>query len=448
MPPVKIIDNGPDSDRMVFVVLGDGYAEADQATYRSDVQRLVVNGVLANDVYAENQRAFNVYRADLVSAESGVSTPSQTKDTALKLVFTGQWSSCWISESDESAALISAAVSGIDYKYILLMCNESEFGGCRRGSRMYITSGVDWDLVAHEYGHSIAGLYDEYDTPYGEYTGPEINEANCSNVLDRERVVWRALIAAETPIPTTLGGGVGANTVGMFEGCNTYRTGIYRPADNCLMRESGQDSVPPFCPVCRPILTSAISPFLPRPGQRVDDDFREARRDAVTERVTEAMNEDNNVQHGSYLFVEIRITADGDFEVLSAQEMPGTPVMQKAPISRFAYEVLAGQKTLSVETLPEDPFLVRCFPDPAQNKPHRYDRSETAILTLRIPIAASALEREPVGLRLYRVEPNTDVNTIDIMTLDKMSAAGRLELRTELPADKLGPAIAQKLDRR
>jgi len=48
------------------------------------------------------------------------------------------------------------------------------------------------------------------------------------------------------------------------------------------------------------------------------------------------MSEDNKDAGGPYLFVEPSITPDGDLEVLSAEEMPGTPVTQKAPTSRFA----------------------------------------------------------------------------------------------------------------
>lgn len=442
MPPVKIIDNGPDAKRMVIVVLGDGYAQADQAKYRNDVQRLVVNGVLAHNVYGDNRRAFNVYRADLVSAESGVSTPALEKDTALKLIYTGEWESCWINPSPQTGGLIRAAVRGIDYNFVLLICNESDFGGCQSGKRMYITSGINWDLVAHEYGHAIAGLYDEYVEKNEAYAGPRINAGNCSTVLDRNKVVWRALIDASTPIPTKPGGAVGAAMVGMFEGCNAYEKKIYRPADNCLMRESDQNPPPPFCPVCRPLMTTALAPHLPGPTD--EDDA--PRHDDTTGGDTEVMGEGNRTEGDSYLFVKMRITPDGGFSVLSAEEMPGTPVAQKAPVSRFAYEVVTGGDSLLVETLAEDPFVSRSFPRPHSGHGHCYNRAQSAELTVRIPVSAEGLADSEVGLRFYEVDPSADASALDSDTLPAMNAEGQLRLRNEISAGELSPAILEKLD--
>src|SRR5215467_12624891 len=64
----KIIDNGPDGGKLILVVMGDGYAAADQTKYDNDVNSLVANGVFGNDFFRENQNAFNVYRLNLISA--------------------------------------------------------------------------------------------------------------------------------------------------------------------------------------------------------------------------------------------------------------------------------------------------------------------------------------------------------------------------------------------
>src|SRR5215468_9465966 len=79
----KILDNGPDGEKLVFVVLGDGYAAGDQRQYEADVDRLVLNGVFAHDFYHDNKAAFNIYRVNLVSQESGISSLTFQKNTAL-----------------------------------------------------------------------------------------------------------------------------------------------------------------------------------------------------------------------------------------------------------------------------------------------------------------------------------------------------------------------------
>src|SRR5215470_19834865 len=69
----KIIDNGPDAGKKILVVMGDGYAAADQSKYNGDVDNLITNGMFVNDFFRENHNAFNVYRLNLISTDSGVS---------------------------------------------------------------------------------------------------------------------------------------------------------------------------------------------------------------------------------------------------------------------------------------------------------------------------------------------------------------------------------------
>src|SRR6185369_13394655 len=147
-------------------VVGDGYTAADQAKYVNDVNNLVIQGVLTHDFYRENIRAFNVYRLDLVSNASGVTQlGAPTRDTALRTIYSGLWNRCWIEEApnDTTSTRLNAALNVLPkYDYVMIIQNESRFGGCRRGNRLYVTSGVGWEVVAHEYGHGIGGLFDEY----------------------------------------------------------------------------------------------------------------------------------------------------------------------------------------------------------------------------------------------------------------------------------------------
>src|SRR5262249_8720694 len=87
----KIIDNGPDAGKRIVVVMGDGYTASEQAAYNTRVDEMVTNGLFGNDFFIEMQNAFNVYRLNLNSAESGVSqrtydlhgTPNDPADDTL-----------------------------------------------------------------------------------------------------------------------------------------------------------------------------------------------------------------------------------------------------------------------------------------------------------------------------------------------------------------------------
>ncbi len=274
----KIIDNGPDSAKLVLVVMGDGYTTAEQTAYGEHVRRLVADGAFGHDFFAENQNAFNVYRLNLSSAQSGVSqrrydehgTPQDPsddtiisttmKDTALRIIWSGSWAHCWLEPTDESWGRIWDAlrVSVPHFDYLLILLNEENSGGCGGGGFQIVTRSVEWQLLSHEFGHGIGALWDEYATS-GAYLGNPVNNRNCSTVLDRNRVFWSRFIDPATPVPTTYDPSMDrTRTVGEFEGCTGKETGIYRPVRNCRMRLN----TPDFCPVCHFLMRKILSDKL------------------------------------------------------------------------------------------------------------------------------------------------------------------------------------------
>lgn len=276
----KIIDNGSDAGKKVLVVLGDGYESGDQSKYNTDVDTMVVNGVFGNDFFLTEQNAFNVYRVNLTSNQSGVSqrvydekgTPDDDtddtivsttmKDTALKMIYSGSWAHCWMEYSTDTNSLITNALSAnvSNYDYVLVILNEDSGGGCGGNGRQHVTRSVSWQVVAHEYGHGIGGLKDEYSkTGAGPWTKGEFNNRNCSTVTDRTTNFWNRFIAPATPVPTTFEPGMDSNrTVGIFKGCGTKTSGIYRPVHNCRMR----GNTPNYCPVCQTLMRKALYPNL------------------------------------------------------------------------------------------------------------------------------------------------------------------------------------------
>lgn len=266
----KILDNGPDGAKKILVVMGDGYAAGDQAKYNGDVDTLVINGVFANDFFREDQNAFNVYRLNLISVDSGVSQKRYddgnvipgsivNKNTALGYIWTGSWAHCWLEGSANTGTLVNNALNTYvpNYNYVVVILNQDSYGGCGGGGFQTVPRGVTWPVLAHEYGHGIGGLADEY-TVSGAFSGT-MNGPNCSTVLDRPNVHWNRFLGPATPIPTTFGAGMDSNrTVGMFEGCATKVTGVYRPVNNCRMNSNS----PPYCPVCYTTMKKNLYSFV------------------------------------------------------------------------------------------------------------------------------------------------------------------------------------------
>lgn len=262
----KVIDNGPDAGKKIIAVLGDGFNAAQQATYNSDVNNLIVNGVFGNDFFKENQNAFNVYRVNLTSVDSTVSTrvynengtPDNASDdiivsttmrnTSLKYIYSGSWAHCWMEPSATTGTLINNALAANvpNYDFVVIILNSTGFGGCGGGGMQVVTRAIGWPVVAHEFGHGIGGLRDEYTTSR-PYTGAAFNGVNCTTDLTRTTIYWKRFVSAATALPTTFGAGMDANrTVGAFTGCGTYNSGIYRPVNNCRMN----GNTPNYCPVC------------------------------------------------------------------------------------------------------------------------------------------------------------------------------------------------------
>jgi hypothetical protein len=68
----QILSSGPPGTKVNIAVLGDGFGDgADQITYNNKVNDLLLNGLFKNDYYYEEIQAFNIYRVNLISVDSG-----------------------------------------------------------------------------------------------------------------------------------------------------------------------------------------------------------------------------------------------------------------------------------------------------------------------------------------------------------------------------------------
>ena len=267
---------GPPGTKRNIVVLGDGFTAADQAAYNQWVDTTLIKGVFGHGYYSEDASAYNIYRINLESVDSGVSIrtydekgtvdpsddtiASQTvRNTALGMIFNGSWSHCWLEYGTNTETLLQAAISKWvpDANEILVVLNNPGYGGCGGGGRAHVPMGVDWTVIAHEFGHGIGGFADEYSVT-GNYTGGEQSWINLTTITNRPTTKWHQFVNPTTPLPTGVGSAANYNQgtrpatwssnfdVGLFEGGGTMNTGIYRPVENCRMN----GNTPEYCPVC------------------------------------------------------------------------------------------------------------------------------------------------------------------------------------------------------
>jgi len=212
----------------------------------------------------------------------------------------------------------------VPYDALFIMVNHKRYGG---GGiyNLYCTFTVDnqWYeyLFLHEFGHSFAGLGDEYYTSevaYNEFypKGQEPVEANLTALLDPKKLKWKGLVSPGISIPTPwekeefdrmdnayqkvrseVNARIAAmkrsgadpvdvakaedeserlsreqadkvdrflrnsqfwGKVGAFEGAGYSARGLYRPAVDCLMFSKGAK---PFCRVCEEAVARVIEAY-------------------------------------------------------------------------------------------------------------------------------------------------------------------------------------------
>ena len=302
-----LIRVGPAGAKRDLAIVGDGFTEAEQDIYNTYVRDAVMAGVFGRDYFYEDSQAFNVFRVNLFSNDSGVTTHTYdtsgnlidqvNRDTALDTIYTGQWSRCWMENGPNTNTRLTNALTRWvpDWDFVLIVLNTTDFGGCKRGNRLYVTRGVGWNVIAHEFGHGFASLADEY-CRAGSHDGGEPGEVNVTANTNRTTLKWRQYVRSTTPVPTGVNEdpGSGACTAwnqgtrpswwnsaldaGVFEGAKYRDEGRYRPAENCRMR----GNTPPFCPICYSEMKRIQHPFTGRTFEKVyTGDFNGDGRDDV-----------------------------------------------------------------------------------------------------------------------------------------------------------------------
>jgi hypothetical protein len=396
MTPVML--NGPVSQKYTIVVVGDGFAAGDQDAYNDMVDNLLTDsttGLFAQDFFAANRPAFNVLRVNLVSVDSEVSTKTYSgttfttvnRDTALGAYFNGDWAHCWVEDGPDTATRLEQALSvwAPEYNLVFVLLNNPGFGGCGGGGRITAPMGIDWTLVAHELGHGLGGLADEYCGTVA-YTGGEPGAINVTIDTNRTTLKWRTFVDGGTPLPTGTGACAGYTAglrpptwddnqdVGLFEGAtlgagNGFGTGVYRPVVNCRMRTNQ----PPYCPVCRSAMDTIVAPHLanaatPSPSARPPEKA--------------AMNDDSE----RYVRMVVRYES-GHLRIVRAREIKGRLVRPQTVAFGLAHEVRLGDRRVALGSMP-DVNVVRSMNDPSVGpREHHTYVLDTFEFVVRLPVS-------------------------------------------------------------
>lgn len=237
---VQLREAGNPQGQVNMVVLGDGYT-ADQLDDFAAHAQTFIDAFFAYEPFATQGAHFNVWRIDIVSTESGVSTPSAPKDTALEALlgcFNIDRLLCVNSALADAA--VAAALPDLRADVRIVLANSDLYGG---GGGYWAAATAanpfSGEVAIHEIGHSFGLLNDEYVDQAicnaGTYGPP--GEINASAQSGRTTVPWASWIDPGTPVPTTT---TTPATPGVYEGAHYCPTGSFRPTYRSLMNALGQ----------------------------------------------------------------------------------------------------------------------------------------------------------------------------------------------------------------
>jgi hypothetical protein len=275
----KIVDHGLPAKRFNLVIVSEGFQNNELGSFTTLTQQFI-DFLFSASPFDSLKCAFNIFRVDVTSTESGADNPSACggDGTSVATRFDASFCNGGIQRllcvnTLDVIDVVEATVP--EWHQILMIVNSSVYGGS--GGNVAVTSiHGSWKKVAlHEMGHAVFGLADEYpywsgcaiDTDRNHYPGTEPSRPNITICTDRNTLKWKDLVLPATPVPTTSNPDCtrcdtqpdpcGAGTVGTYEGAYYYHCGIYRPEYQCMMK-----NLTGFCAVCRKQITDHMSVYL------------------------------------------------------------------------------------------------------------------------------------------------------------------------------------------
>lgn len=247
---VAIRKNGDPSEKVDLVFIAEGYTAAEQEKFVADAKRFT-EALFHTPPFDSFLNDFNVWTVGLISEESGTDMSGKGifNNTALNSGYYTFGIDRYLTTQDMKS--IRDAVWNVPCDAIFMLINTDTYGGGGMYN-FYACGTADHPrtpvIFTHEFGHSFAGLADEYfssEVPYQDFYNLKYEpwEPNITTLVHFEKK-WKDLLPENTPVPTPSDKEY-KDKCGVFEGGGYVSKGIYRPMDHCMMRDYA-----PFCPAC------------------------------------------------------------------------------------------------------------------------------------------------------------------------------------------------------
>lgn len=246
--PFETLQTAQDTSRCIHIAfLAEGYRTDEMDIFLKDATE-ATEALFAHEPFKAMRNRFNIIAVKAPSADSGTSEPSKGvwKNTALHSHFDTFYSNRYLTTL--RLKTVHDWLAGLPYEHIIILVNTHQYGGggILNSYNLSMTHHPSFKpVVVHEFGHSFAGLADEYAYDFEEIPmyPPDIEPWE-QNITTKVKFSdkWQDMMGK---VPS----------VGLIEGAGYSLKGIYRASHDCRMRTN---DTPEFCPVCQRAIQRVI----------------------------------------------------------------------------------------------------------------------------------------------------------------------------------------------
>ena len=247
-PQVRtVISNGPPAQKVDLVFTGDGYT-ANQLKELEKDARDAANSLFSYPLFKDYKNHFNVHVVHVASLQDTTKIRyayGSRRNESQGLVLLDNKDKVWEVVAKAPACDVPIVISKVP--------------GRAHASDIICLPGRSYEPLAHELGHFIGNLGDEYDSnaslndrraaPSGrDLSYPNLTLDNYIDPSNRDSIRKTAKWGHFLDLPGAF------PLVSAYQGGNYQVVGVWRPTFACIMGSDGA----PFCPVCHYHMVKAI----------------------------------------------------------------------------------------------------------------------------------------------------------------------------------------------
>lgn len=277
-PSKYILRSGDSKDCIDIAFVAEGYTAQEADLFYSEAQ-MAMEQIIGHEPFKSMKDRLNFVAVAAPSQESGVSIPNKGdwRNTALGSHYDTFYSDRYLTTLN--IFKLHDALASVPYEHIIILANTDNYGGGGIYGQYMMSSTRHYQskpVIVHEFGHSFAGLADEYfyDDQYEQFYFSDIEpwepnittlvdfESKWKDMLDTDKIVTKAEQVAQQEAQRAQAQKARAEgkpvarpdysnikfEVGLYEGAGYLSEGVYRPVPECRMKIN---EYPEFCPVCK-----------------------------------------------------------------------------------------------------------------------------------------------------------------------------------------------------